>query len=121
MDAYIQFNTKEVKLEVKRLSDELIRKLAFDIQAHAQVEAPVDTGFLKNSIYTITSRGSGHEIAQAVASGYAPDRIMAPSPGLEGADAAVVAGASYAFWVEIKHRPYLYPAVETVARKAGNI
>jgi len=117
----VKFYIRDLKLAVGKLSDELIRKLAFDIQAHAQIEVPVDIGFLKNSIYTVTKRDSGHAAALAGASGRAPDRIMAPSPALGDADAAVVAGASYAFWVEIKYKPYLYPAVEAVARKGGNV
>src|SRR5690348_540648 len=33
----------------------IARKTAFDIQANAAANAPVDTGFLKNSIYVVTS------------------------------------------------------------------
>ena len=33
----------------------IIRKTAFDIQAKAAQKAPVDTGFLRNSIYVVTA------------------------------------------------------------------
>ena len=121
MDADVKFYTESVKLHLKGVSEELIRKLAFDIQAQAQTEALVDTGFLKNSIYTVTRNSSGYAGALSAASGSNARAVMAPEPGLGDAVAAVVAGASYAFWVEVQYKPFLYPALETVARKGGLI
>lgn len=37
-----------------------VRKSAFQVEAGAKQRAPVDTGALKNSIYTVTDRGSGY-------------------------------------------------------------
>jgi HK97 gp10 family phage protein len=46
----------------------VVRKAAFDIEAHAKANAPVDTGFLRNSIVTrITSSNAMVQSAQVVA------------------------------------------------------
>lgn len=51
----------------------VVRKTAFDIQAKAQTMAPVATGFLRNSIYTVTDEkstyGRGVSVAKAPKAG----------------------------------------------------
>ena len=69
----------------------VVRKVAFDTQADAQRLAPVDTGNLRNSIAT-TVQG-------------------------DGLRAAVVATASYAYWVEAGNsrtaaQPFMGPATD---------
>lgn len=39
--------------------NQLVRATAFKIEAGAKRRAPVDTGFLRNSIYTVTEDGGG--------------------------------------------------------------
>lgn len=74
------------------LGDQVIRSNAFRIQGAAQDRAPVDTGNLKNGIFTRTPRR-----------GYAE----------------VVASANYAIYVELgtsraRAQPFLGPAVDLV-------
>lgn len=96
---------------------QVIRKAAFDIQAKAQGSAPVDTGFLKNSIYTVTSDSSNYGNAGSLPKGAS---LLPEIPGPPDAHTAYVAvGANYGIYVEMGTRhmppkPYLDPAVETV-------
>ena len=69
----------------------VVRKVAFDTEADAKVLAPVDTGMLRNSITTAVQG--------------------------DGLRAAVVATASYAYWVEtgtsrMRPQPYMGPATD---------
>lgn len=80
--------------ELPRESDQVVRKAAFDIEAKAKQKAPVDTGFLRNSIAMVdTDAGDGQ--------------------------AEVVVGADYGTYVEFgtssrEAQPYMTPAVEAV-------
>lgn len=74
----------------------VIRKAAFDVERGAKTRAPVDTGYLKNSIHT--------EIVQNDRRVYA---------------AEVIAGAEYAAFVEygtsrMAPQPFMGPAYEAV-------
>ena len=75
-----------------KLASQVVRKTVLDIQANAQAAAPVDTGFLRNSIQAqMQSELTGE----------------------------VTVGAGYAVWVEFgtsrRHAtPFLLPAVERV-------
>ena len=62
------------------LSD-VVTKTAFDIQATAASIAPVDTGFLKNSIYveTYTNSTYGHTTRTRVSQGNIQCNILKPS------------------------------------------
>lgn len=69
----------------------VVRKVAFDTEADAKALAPVDTGMLRNSVTTA---------------------VMG-----DGLTAAVVATASYAFWVETgtsrqAPQPFMGPATD---------
>lgn len=96
-----------------RITSELLRKGAFDVQAAAQSRAPVDTGNLKNSIYTVTQDGSTYP-----GSG---DRDLLP-PLDETADDAtawVAVAAAYGVYVEMgtshmSAQPFLAPAADDV-------
>lgn len=88
---------------------QVVKKTAFDIQASAASKAPVDTGFLRNSIYTVTSDSSSY-------TGGA--NALPEIPHAEnGVTAYVAVGANYGLFVEMgttrmPARPYFYPAVE---------
>lgn len=96
-----------------------VKKAAFDIQAQAQTRCPVDTGFLKSSIYTITDDGSTYGTGVVPAK---PDQHLLPStdqPPQTDAQAIVAVGAEYGIYVEMGSahhgaKPYLVPAAEAV-------
>jgi HK97 gp10 family phage protein len=74
----------------------VVRKAAFDVERFAKVYAPVDTGFLKNSIHTVITTNRL--------------RVYA---------AEVIAEAEYASFVEhgtsrMSPQPYMQPALDRV-------
>ena len=137
--------TVEVKLTDDRLrdlpkrlweaGDKLVRRTAFAVEREAKINTPVDTGFLRNSIYTVTSEGSGYDKAQINAERLGVKRHafkrksaatgrweltgdMLPEAENDGELTAVVAvGAEYGVWVEYgtaraAAQPFLEPAIE---------
>jgi len=75
----------------------VVRKAAFDVERIAKTLAPVDTGFLKNSIHTV---------------------IQASNFRTYGAE--VIADASYASYVEygtsrMAPQPFMQPALDRVS------
>lgn len=98
-----------------------VRKAAFDIQARAAQMAPVDTGFLKASIYVVTHDDSTYDAAGDRAAGRNSEADMLPEVSTPPDDrtAYVAVGASYGVYVELGTRnapaqPYLLPAAEIV-------
>ena len=95
-----------------------VKKAAFDIQARAQANAPVDTGFLKASIYTVTHDGSTYPagLEPSKQDSALLDQVEAPP---NDRTAYVAVGASYGIYVEMgttraPAQPYLLPAAEAV-------
>ncbi|HLH22445.1 MAG TPA: HK97-gp10 family putative phage morphogenesis protein [Chloroflexota bacterium] len=101
-------------------ADEVIRKAAFDVEARAKQAAPIDTGALRNSIYTRTRKESGYGAARSAAQGANGQARMLPEHERPDDLAAVVAvGAEYGVYVELGTRrmgarPFLGPAAEAV-------
>lgn len=96
----------------------LVRKAAFDIQAWAAGAAPVDTGFLKSSIYVVTSDSStyGMGVTDGGPNAELLDEVDRPESPTE---AIVAVGANYGLYqefgtVNMSAQPYLTPAVEAV-------
>jgi HK97 gp10 family phage protein len=112
-------NFEAIANNFKPALSQIVRKAALDIQAQAQQNAPVDTGFLKNSIYTVTSQDSTYGNA-----GTPPgDATMLPEVAApeDETTAYVAVGASYGIYQEMGTRfqpaqPFLGPAVETVSQ-----
>lgn len=117
----------DVLLKVARVNDDALAGIAFRIEGEAKVGAPVDTGFHRNAIYSVT-RGGPHGVpptggtlvdrkGQRVARAAVPPINDLP----DGVGAAVHAAAEYAIWVEL-HQPHILPAAERVAKRvAGTI
>ena len=106
----------EVAAKMEEVLSEIVRKVAFDLQAMAQVAAPVDTGFLKNSIYVVTNDKSTYDAASAPSktSQELLPEVERPSTSTE---AVVAVGANYGVYVEYgtvhqPAHPYLGPAAE---------
>lgn len=97
-----------------------VRKAAFEIEAEAKSRVPVDTGALKNSIYTVTDQGStyGQAAGAAVSANPRSKEVpeMAKPPGVS---AIVAVAIDYGIYVEMGTRkmepqPFLGPAAEIV-------
>jgi len=99
----------EVFAVIDGLFHQVVRKVAFDIEAGAKGRAPVDTGFLRSSIYVKTEDSSDNS-----ASG--PDAF--PEVAAPEHNAAIIAvGATYGIFLEygthkMAAQPYLTPAAE---------
>ncbi len=116
----------------------LVDRTAYDIERWAKMLAPVDTGFLRNSIHTITKGSSGYDKAlgraeRADAKRHAGQRrsaetgrwmdvagmMLEETSGAGFLSAIVAVGAEYGVYVEYgtvnqAAQPYLEPAVEGV-------
>lgn len=105
----------EMGEQIERAISELVRKAAFDVQAQAQQNAPVATGFLKSSIYTVTYDSSSYGQG-VVGDGMLLPEVEHPSSQQE---ALVAVGAEYGVfqeygWSTGPAQPYLTPAAEAV-------
>lgn len=119
MSLVVEFDRlPEIMAAMHKAQAQVIRKAAFDVQARAQASAPVATGFLKSSIYTVTKSSSNYgQGAQEPPSGaQLLEEVSKPSSDLE---AIVAVGASYGVYLEfgtshMAAQPYLIPAAEAV-------
>lgn len=117
---------KLVKNDYATLADKLreaakaiVKNAAFNVEHRAKDKAPVDTGALKSSIYTVTSESSGYAEAASGAGAVNGNATMqSEEPRPDRATLAVVhAGMDYATYVEfgtvhMGAQPFLVPAVE---------
>jgi hypothetical protein len=121
--AKVNLYTEKVVAVVEGATLEAMAALALQVQGQAEVNIQtndqVDTGFMINSVYTVSPQGSGYAAAQAKALAKNSAGQMAPQVQLTpAAAAAIVAGAEYAIYQEMD-RSFLYRALEMVAPKAG--
>lgn len=132
--------------EMHKAISKVVRKAAYDIAATAMKNAPVDTGFLRNSIYVVTHDEStyGEELTRRTTPSSKPTKSGKPRklskraqaikahmetdllPEVDKPDndttAYVAVGASYGIYLEMGTRyqpaqPYLAPAIEAVRPK----
>ncbi len=102
--------------------DRAVRKAAFDIEREAKQRAPVDTGFLRASIYTVTKGGSGFKVSPSGATGAAQRTLFSPVSLTDSHEAIVAVGAQYGIYLEYGTRrspaqPFMTPAVMKVKPK----
>jgi len=108
--------------ELEPKAEALIDKTAFEIQARAQNAAPVDTGALRNSIYTVTQRSNGYRDAARRAKASNPKAVIAPFPEPSGnLEAHIGPSVEYAIYQEMgtskmSAHPFLVPAVEALRK-----
>lgn len=102
---------------IKKAMAQTVKKAAFDTEARAKANAPVQTGFLKSSIYVELHDSSDYD------GGAEPPGDAEMLPEIERAaddhTAYVAVGASYGVYVEMgtvnmAAQPYLVPALEAV-------
>lgn len=107
-----------VKAQARRKAEQIVRKTAFDIEAAAKANTPVDTGALKNSIYTATDKNSNYsEAAETARSKNPKANILVEGEKPESLTATVGPSVDYGIHVELgTHkkgaRPFLGPAAE---------
>jgi HK97 gp10 family phage protein len=112
MDIRLDVDTRGIEQFAQGLEDELsklVRKTAFAIEGDAKTRAPVDTGALRASIYTVTSDGGSSRVPQGVEAAGPVERPSSPT------EAVVAVGVNYAPYVEYGTRhtaaqPFLMPA-----------
>ena len=106
----VNWYADDVQLVVDGATDELVTELAFYVEGEAKVGASVDTGFMRNAIYSITPLANRRAQAQARALASA-DRSLAPLPQIEDHEAAVHGAAEYTIYQEMAVG-FLYRALE---------
>lgn len=117
----------DVMLIIEGVTDEALEALALLIEGKAKVNIvdndQVDTGFMLNSVYTVSRRGMhGYDAAASAAAAKSANAAMGP-PATFADDtqrALVAVGAEYAIYQEMAN-PFLYPALEQVAAGAGAV
>lgn len=115
----VDWYANDVLLQVEGATDELLTQLAFYVEGEAKVNAPVDTGFMRNAIYTIAPGTNNRDEAQANAEAVA-ERYLAPLPDLKPHEAAVHAAAEYTIFQEMI-QSFLYRALEKARAVAPGI
>lgn len=97
-----------------KAASQIVRKAALDVEAAAKQGAPVRTGFLRSSIYTVTHEESSY----GQGAGQGP--LLPEIPKAEDDTTAYTAvGAEYGVYVELgtskqAAQPYLVPAADRV-------
>jgi len=100
---------------------------AFYVEGAAKVKAPIDFGFLANSIYTVTASGSGYAEATNKAKARNPNAEMLPQESINSTmEAVIAAGAEYAIYQEMGTRfmraqPFMRPALENNRERIAQI
>jgi hypothetical protein len=115
----VNWYAEDVKLAVQGVAMESLLAIAHQLIAEAKVDAPVETGFMRNSGYVVGA-GDNTFIAQRdTANGRDYATVDNPPPV---ADNEVVAGfaADYTIHVEERH-PFIYPALVRVAQQVAGI
>jgi hypothetical protein len=115
----VDWYANDVILRVEGATDELLTRLAFYVEGEAKIEAPVDTGFMRNAIYAI-GVDQNHRSAAEAESSMAADRELAPYPDLKPHEAAVHGAAEYTIYQEMV-RSFFYRALEKARAEAPGI
>lgn len=115
----VNWYENDVLLQVEGATDEILTKLAFFVEAEAKPLMNVDTGFMRNAVYSITPLAQQRAQAEAQAQGVA-DRSLAPLPDVGAHDAAVHSAAEYAIYQE-NQNPALYTALERARQEAPGV
>lgn len=115
----------DVLLVVEGATDEFVSRIAFQVEVEAKVGAPVDTGFMRNAIYSVTPLGQGEPPASgkyrsSVEGRMVERRSASRVPGLGPGEAAVHAAAEYTIFVEMEEA-FIWRALELAQGFAGGV
>lgn len=127
-DSGVVFNDfPEISNRLYTALKRVVKKTAFEIQKDAMVLAPVDTGFLRASIYTVTSESSSYGQGKYGTGGkrgkfnaykiLRQESLPEVEPPSDDFTAYVAVAASYGIYIEMGTRfmnaqPYFQPAVD---------
>jgi len=128
----VKFYLDKVLALVDGANPEACKAIAFQVESQTKLNIrandQIDTGFMANSVYTITKDDSGYATAKADAENCTINRNgdtvdhtgdMAPETSMDtDALAGVSVGANYAIYQEVMN-PFFYPAAESVSNQAG--
>ena len=121
MAGNVKWHGQRVRAEIKGATEASIAKLAFGIEAGAKQRITdnqqIDTGFMRNSVYTVTQASGARGGTNSGAYG-GQKRESAPMVPLGDADAIVGVGAVYAIYNEVR-RSFLRAAFEQEIAHAG--
>ena len=103
-------------------AEEVVRRMAFEVEGAAKQMAPYDTTALRNSIYTVTEKEDNYQAAASDAQGSRPGVQTEPHPKPGPSEARVGPCVEYAEFQEfgtskMAAQPYLVPAIEQVRGK----
>lgn len=112
-NAKVDWFGEEVFVKLLEATADGLEAAAFDIEGLAKqnivAKDLIDTGFMLNSVY---AKGPNR-------SSYSGGDLALPEANLNSdAEALVAVAAEYGIWPELKY-PYLYPALEEGAQRAG--
>ena len=127
--AKVRFYTEDILALIRNANSQVARNLAEAIAEEARKNISrndqVDTGYMRKAIYVKTRNYSGYQEAKSAAEAYTysrrrnrrmpPKMKFAPEAELSDSAAAVGCAADYTLVQELRE-PFLYPALETVAR-----
>lgn len=118
------FNKEKIMRFMSSAAHKSMVAIALQIEARAKVNIvandQVDTGFMLNSVFTVSPEMSGYEAARSAAFAKNLDGEMGPPPDLGNFDAAVGVGAAYAIYQELR-ASFLAKAVIEVSKEAPGI
>lgn len=109
--------------QLQRAMQQVLAEVAFQVEAKAKENAPVDTGFLRATIQTITPGENGAAARAELRTGRSGQERLHTAADTRAArddEALVVCHADYAYWVE-RRTPFLLPAAQAVAADVGAI
>jgi len=119
IDVKVTNHFGQIADEAAKQVERVIRKTGFAIERMAKILAPVDRGFLRASIYTVTHSGSGFRVSASDATGRAKRTLFNEVRTADKYEALVPVGAEYGIYQEYgtlrsAAQPFMTPAVESV-------
>jgi len=125
MASKVNWYENDVLLAVEGATDDILNALALWVEGEAKENMNVDTGFMRNSTYTILAGGnvpnsgwgSGKYSNKA---GRSVQRNRIAQPEVPEHAAAVHSAAEYAIYQEIEN-PSLYPALQRARKQAKGV
>lgn len=125
-DAKVEWFGDQLLLEVAELSDDAAFALALYIEGEAKKGAAVDTGYMRNAIYSMGANGEDSGQAPGKQTNYSSEQKRnvtqdsAPTENPPESGALVHASAEYTMYQE-QREPFLYPALERAVDVAPQI